>query len=423
MSTKRYLILLLLLLLLVSCRNMTPTLPTPVGTAVTLPTAAPTVAPTTISPTDIPPTDIPPTAVPPTTIPPTAVPPTTVPPTAAPTVVPPPTATPPGPSQPVRLTFAPGAVSATADGTLAAGGDSDIYLIRALAGQIMTVAVNSTSPGALIISVNDMNGQLISTDRDNVGVSAALPATGDYSITIASESAAPQIAYSMTVTIPPVSATPVPQRIQFAPGANSAIVTGNLVAGGGFQSYVLRANAGQTMIVVVTADPAGPVTVFVRDVGGQLLASGPDGTGIQVSLPATGDYYIDVSSAGAAPAVAYSLEVAIPSSTPPTAQPVRIQFAPGSSSATVNESLAYGGDVDTFVLRALAGQEMTVNITANEAGWMNFFVYNQNNEFLASGTDATGLSINLPATQDYYILVSSINAGPPLNYAMTVTIQ
>jgi hypothetical protein len=66
---------------------------------------------------------------------------------------------------------------------------------------------------------------------------------------------------------------------------------------------------------------------------------------------------------------------------------------------------------------------MTLNVTANEAGWMNLFVYDQNNQFLASGTDATDVTVNLPATQDYIILVSSINPGPPLNYAMTVAIQ
>jgi hypothetical protein len=66
---------------------------------------------------------------------------------------------------------------------------------------------------------------------------------------------------------------------------------------------------------------------------------------------------------------------------------------------------------------------MTVNVTASEANWMNLFVYDQNNQFLGSGTDATGVRVNLPADQDYIILVSSINAAPPLNYTMTVTIQ
>jgi hypothetical protein len=54
---------------------------------------------------------------------------------------------------------------------------------------------------------------------------------------------------------------------------------------------------------------------------------------------------------------------------------------------------------------------------------MNVFVYDQNNQFLGSGTDATGVIVNLPSDQDYIILVSNINAAPPLNYTMTVTIQ
>jgi hypothetical protein len=212
-------------------------------------------------------------------------------------------------------------------------------------------------------------------------------------------------------------------RINFAAGAVSATVNGTLAAGGELETYVLRANAGQLMTIAVTANPAGTVTVFVRNAAGQLLASGSDAMGLNLGLPATGDYFIDVSTPGAAPDVGYTLEVAIPASAPPTPQPVRIEFAAGATSATVNETLAFGGDVDTWVLRALAGQTMTVNVTASEANWMNLFVYDQNNQFLGSGTDATGVIVNLPADQDYIILVSSINAAPPLNYTMTVTIQ
>jgi hypothetical protein len=237
--------------------------------------------------------------------------------------------------------------------------------------------------------------------------------------TIAS-TAAPTAFASPTATLPGPSQ---PMRITFGAGAVSATVNGTLAAGGELETYVLRANAGQLMTIAVTANPAGTVTVFVRDATGQLLASGTDEKGLNLGLPTTGDYFIDVASPGAAPDVGYTLEVSIPASAPPTPQPVRIQFAAGATSATVSETLAFGGDVDTWVLRALAGQTMTLNVTASEAGWMNIFVYDQNNQFLGSGTEASGVNINLPANQDYIILVSSINAAPPLNYTMVVTIQ
>jgi len=91
------------------------------------------------------------------------------------------------------------------------------------------------------------------------------------------------------VVDPTVTST---QRVRFEPGASGATVEATAAPGAGVR-YLLEAAAGQWMTVSLTAD-AGPAvfTVFASD--GRIL-SGPTQTWAG-SLPATGDYAVDVTS-------------------------------------------------------------------------------------------------------------------------------
>jgi putative hemolysin len=127
---------------------------------------------------------------------------------------------------------------------------------------------------------------------------------------------------------------PEPQvmRIQFAPGAISAQVSGGLPPNG-VDRYVLTAMAGQEMTLDLSVTSAGDPAV----VSAILVIWGADGT-VLISdhaaatswmglLPATQDYFVDVRAADQA-AVDYTLEVIIPPATsglgkvPPTFQPL-----------------------------------------------------------------------------------------------------
>ena len=82
-----------------------------------------------------------------------------------------------------------------------------------------------------------------------------------------------------------------PHRISFAAGTDHATVTGTFRPGS-FDTWVLRAGAGQSMTVQM--DPPGlaaSVGVFAPD--GSPLPGGP-GDVVTYSLPATGDYRIEV---------------------------------------------------------------------------------------------------------------------------------
>jgi predicted small secreted protein len=285
-------LLLALALLLASCDvNIT------IGggeTTPPMPVAAPSAnsaPPTVTAPPEVP------TATPlsPTAVPPTAVPPTAVPPTGAPATAP----------APQRIQFASGATSATVTGQVAAYG-ADVYVLRALGGQTMTADLLSPASDVLL-EIWGQDGTVLKRHVDGETTwTGVLPSTQDYFVKVVSFGSA--VSYALTVTIPPAG-EPEPVRIQFAAGAISATVTGQ-VAAYGADIYVLQAMAGQTMSVDLLS-PASDVvleiwgadgTPLLRHVAGQTAWTG--------QLYATQDYFIKVVSFGSA--VNYTLTVTIP---------------------------------------------------------------------------------------------------------------
>jgi putative hemolysin len=216
---------------------------------------------------------------------------------------------------------------------------------------------------------------------------------------------------------------PEPRRIQFAPGAISAQVQGSLAAGG-HDRYVLTAMAGQEMTVnlsVATAEVSAILVIWGAD-GTVLISDHADATTWRGVLPSTQDYYINVRSVAQAP-VDYTLEVIIPPvASQPEPQPRRIQFAPGATSAQVQGSLAAGGG-DRYVLTAMAGQEMTVNLSVATAEVSAILVIwgADGTVLISDHADATTWKGVLPSTQDYYINVRSV-AQAPVDYTLEVII-
>lgn len=90
-------------------------------------------------------------------------------------------------------------------------------------------------------------------------------------------------------------------------------------------------------------------------------------------------------------------------------QPIRIQFEPGATSAKVEGKLA-PQEIKHYVLRAMAGQEMTVNLSATTAsgaaGGAILAIWGADGTVLISDhAEATTWKGPLPSTQDYYIAV------------------
>jgi hypothetical protein len=174
------------------------------------------------------------------------------------------------------------------------------YLLRALAGQEMTVQISSPGGLANFAITGAGDGQpykrLVNEDRY---YSFRLPVTQDYLITVASVAGA--VDFSLTVTVvtpgPPSPPPNEPIRIQFEPGAISASVSGHLFSGDR-QEYLVRAQAGQEMTVELYADSTDTL-LAIRGADSTLYKRGEvGGPFFSFTLPATQDYVVTVVAAG-----------------------------------------------------------------------------------------------------------------------------
>ncbi len=406
-------LLIVIVLALGACRRQPPVtqLPTPVTAPYPGATASPTAIPAgspAATPTN--------TATPPPIATATSTAPATA--TAGPMTATPDFGPPPGGS--TRITFAPGATSAVVHSNLASGGDTDNWLLRVRAGQVVTVQTISSAPGAIRVSLLDSSGSMLVTNLDTAGISAAVPADGDYQLVFSTPNAAGQVAYTAQVFIPAAAGPVTPTRISFAPGASSAQLDDSLAANGDLNSYVLTVGAGQSINVAVFASVPAVTNIYLRNSAGQLVATGTDMSGLSATAAAGGDYTIDVSSAATAPALTYRLTVTVP----PVGQqpPTRLTFAPGATSTQRDDALTAGGDLNRYVLHVGAGQTINVAVFASVPAVSAITIRDTAGRAIGNGTDMSGASAVAGQTGDYLIDVSSGSGAPAVNYRLTVTV-
>jgi hypothetical protein len=170
------------------------------------------------------------------------------------------------------------------------------------AGQLIAAdATVGTMGQGLRFSIVGADGVVVKA-MGEAHVRTIVPSTQDYYVELVSDVGA--VSYQMSVLIP--------VRIRFAPGATSAEVADSLAAGD-TRHYVLRALAGQRMIVAPRATQ-GQVGLLISDGGGQVLLSGRAGRpgGVYDGiLPTTQDYLIAVRAEGGISAD-YVVEITIP---------------------------------------------------------------------------------------------------------------
>ena len=319
--------------------------------------------------------------------------------TPAPTSPPQPTATqqPTATSQPAaeRISFAAGATSATVEGSLVAQGTNS-YVLKVMAGQLMEVSVDPQDKVQLIVYGAD--GTVL---KSGMGGGAffrgTVPSTQDYVLDV--RAGVEAVAYTLNVVIP--------VRISFATGATSAVVEGQMTTTD-IQHYVLNVAAGQLMEVSV--DPQDTVRLVIYGADGTVLKSGMGGGAFfRGTVPSTQDYIVDVGPGTGA--TSFTMSVIIP---------VRISFAPGATSATVEGKLA-AHQTRQYALRASGGQTMDVN--ASPAGQVRLIIYGADGTVLLSGMgDVASFSGTLPSDQDYIV---AIQAGPQAvsSYSLEFSIQ
>lgn len=257
----------------------------------------------------------------------------------------------------------------------------------------------------------------ISTDTVAAAATSTLTATPVPSATPqpATPTATPRPAMPTPTATPiPPSPTPSPapavERILFAPGATHATIEGYL-PDGGRALYVMGVAAGQFIEMdATTSTMAQDLRFSIIGADGVLVK--PMGEAhIRTVVPSTQDYHVElVSKVGTTD---YRLSVLIP---------VRIRFAPGSTSTTVTGSLEEG-QMRHYVLRARSGQRMIVTPHAT-VGQVGLVISGADGQVLLSGrVGSQGGPFDgiLPTTQDYLISVQA-KGGIGADYNLEITI-
>jgi hypothetical protein len=230
----------------------------------------------------------------------------------------------------------------------------------------------------------------------------------------------PAAAPSPTALVPGILTSPTPlvsstlqiapaERISFDAGATSSDVSGSLLAGGQ-KWFAIGALKGQTMLLSLSS-AGNAVYLAVTDGSGNALAGpGQHLTSWSGALPSSGDYLVEVFTAGGS--VNYNLQVTIPQ---------RIVFDQGVVSATVSGSVGKSR-VNNYLVRAMAGQTMTVTLSSAALGAaLTISGIQDGQPLLRSALGQTSWSGKLAASQDYSIDV--VSSGDALDYSLKVTIK
>jgi hypothetical protein len=179
------------------------------------------------------------------------------------------------------------------------------YVMRGLARQVMEVAVDSPNDDVLL-NISGADGVPLKQYADGeLQWRGVLPATQDYVLQpVATGSST---SFTLIVVISPQESEP--QRIQFAPGATMAEISGRFVASMP-QRYVLHAQQGQRLTVMMDLTQA---KVQIEGEDGSAWLAVPVGEGLTIpSLPGTQDYTITLSLPAPIGSVAsYTVEVSV----------------------------------------------------------------------------------------------------------------
>lgn len=316
------------------------------------------------------------------------------------------------PARATRIVFPAGGTSATRSGALAAGGIKE-YVLKAMKNQTMIVSVTSPRRNVFLEIYGLSDGiPLVRLPMGAASWKGKLPGTQDYSIKVISTAepmpGAPATRYTLKVSVP--SPAPSAIRVRFPLGATSISYEGSIKPSS-ISRYIIAGRKGSLLMVDVTS-PGETVHLSVvgaRD-GKPLISSMAGATSFEGKFPATQDYYINVVATGARQ-THYSLNVEIPH---------RIVFERGATSAEVDGVDANGRNA--YVLKALAGQTMSVNIVSdNNAVKLTIYGLDDGQPLVRAASDASSWSGQLPATQDYVIL--AVPTGEAHTYTLQVEVK
>jgi hypothetical protein len=320
---------------------------------------------------------------------------------------------------PTRIQFARGAVSATVTGNVVFPQHAQ-YILRARAGQVMTVQIQSPESRANFAITGVDDGQpykrLVNEDRS---FTFTLPSTQDYLIAVAVPDGSANFSLTVTIVWPDAPPPAQPVRINFTRGAVSATVNGS-VAFPQQPQYILKAMAGQVMTVQIhsAGDQANFAITGVDDGQPYKRLVNEDRT-FTFTLPRTQDYLIAVGVPGGNANFSLTVTIVWPDAPPPQ-PPIRIRFAPGAISATRTGYLPANSQQD-YLLGARAGQQMDVYVNTSGGNVLLAITGADGTPYKRFAVGGPAFSFTLPATQDYTVSVRA--EGGAASYELAVTIE
>ncbi|MBW7884225.1 MAG: hypothetical protein H3C34_16600 [Caldilineaceae bacterium] len=233
------------------------------------------------------------------------------------------------PPSPERISFGPGEEMAVRSGNTGASGTKQ-YIFRAFSGQEGRIRLESPGAAANFALRGVADGieykPLSNPARD---VSFILPRTQDYLITISGPA---NLDFLLELSIKPLGPPPpLPERIRFGPGQDSAVRSGPLYANTPKQ-YIFGAQATQnTRIRLGSPSPAARFSVQGASDGIIYKSMGDASTEWNYTLPRTQDYVMTIQ----APVnTSYTVELYIEPLATPTSTPTKTATPTMTATAT-----------------------------------------------------------------------------------------
>jgi len=309
---------------------------------------------------------------------------------------------------PEVVNFAPGATSATLNGTTV-NGYLYSYSLACSAGQTMTVSLNVPSSTATLDIYGISSGTFLNSLAQANTWSGTLPETQDYVIEVVPTNGQ-VVNYALTVSVTSGTAATsyTVGNIAFTPGTTAATIQGTVLPGQAV-TYTLAGEYAQPMILLLES-PKRDATLGVYEPDGSVLVDPAKKWSYwQGQLPRTELYTVNVI--GGVTTDQYTLTAKLP----------QLVYIPtGSTSITLNGSTLKGMIV-SYAFRCSAGQVMTA--TLNTPATKVFLdIFGVGTGSLLSYSDlATTWTGTLDQTQDYVVEVIP-RGGQWVSYSLTVTI-
>jgi hypothetical protein len=208
-----------------------------------------------------------------------------------------------------RAVFAVGVVHLKSGVTVYTAQDADPCLSHAVNGPLLAFVASASGGYRRVLSTGVLSGKfgadgsLVTMENDS--------AITEYRTTYRFDGTTYAVVREEIVNKATGAAKQIDVPVHFAPGTSSATVSGNVASGFG-DSYVLDANAGQTMSVGVHPKAGRLVSLSIYRGSGTDTQIVFDGTSLswRGKLPKSGRYEISVDDSGALPA-AYTMTITI----------------------------------------------------------------------------------------------------------------